>query len=133
MTILLTRLAGIAIVAVVLWDTFEVMLLPVPVKRSVRLVMLFLRFWWTFWSAVARMWKPGHRRERTLGLFGPVSLVCLILTWMSGLIAGFSLIQLSLIQPRVGLLQALFLSGNTFFTLIDLATLSWQAKVRKAL
>jgi len=117
MAILATRLAGIAIVAVVLWDTFEVMLLPVPVKRSVRLVMIFLRFWWAFWSAGARLWKPGHRRERTLGLFGPVSLVSLILTWMSGLIAGFSLIQLSLIQPRPGLLQALFLSGNTFFTL----------------
>jgi hypothetical protein len=103
--------------AVVLWDTFEVMLLPVPVKRSVRLVMLFLRFWWAFWSAGAHIWKPGPRRERIFGLFGPMSLVCLILTWLSGLIAGFSLIQLSLIQPRVGFLQALFLSGNTFFTL----------------
>jgi hypothetical protein len=117
MTTLLTRLSGIAIVVMVLWDTFEVMLLPVPVKRSMRLVMIFLRLLWVSWSGFAQLWRPGHWRERTLGLFGPLSLVSLILIWIAGLILGFGLIILSLIAPKLSLLQALFLSGATFFTL----------------
>jgi len=124
MTVLLVRMCGILILAIVLWDTFEVMLLPVPVKRSIRLVMVFLRGLWSIWSRLARIARPGKRRERILGLFGPLSLIFLILIWITGLILGFGLIQFSLLEPRKSLLQALYVSGATFFTLgVDAGTL----------
>jgi hypothetical protein len=113
----LLRLGGMLIVAIVLWDTFEVMLLPVPVKRSIRLVMIFLRASWSIWSTLACMAPPGKFRERILGLFGPLSLVLLITTWLAGVVIGFGLIEYSLIGPRISFLQGLYLSGSTFFTL----------------
>jgi hypothetical protein len=115
--LILLRLGGILLVAIVLWDTFEVMLLPVPVKRSIRLVMIFLRALWTIWSTLASMARPGKLRERILGLFGPLSLVLLIMTWLAGLVIGFGLIEYSLIGPRISFWQGLYLSGATFFTL----------------
>src|SRR5580658_8527226 len=115
--LILLRLGGILLVAIVLWDAFEVMLLPVPVKRSIRLVMIFLRTLWTMWSTLARMARPGKHRERILGLFGPLSLVLLIMTWLAGLVLGFGLVEYSLLGPRISFWQGLYLSGATFFTL----------------
>src|ERR1700733_2193991 len=115
--LLLLGLGGILLVAVVLWDTFEVMLLPVPVKRSIRLVMIFLHALWTMWSTLARMVRPGKLRERILGLFGPLSLILLITTWLAGLVIGFGLIEYSLLSPKISFWQGLYLSGATFFTL----------------
>jgi len=114
---LLTRLSGILILAIVLGDTFEVMLLPVPVKRRVRLVMVFLRPLWGVWCLLACIARPGQRRERALGLFGPLFLVSLILIWIAGLILGFALVQLSLLQTEINLPQAFYVSAATFFTL----------------
>jgi hypothetical protein len=115
--LILLRLGGLLLVAIVLWDAFEVMLLPVPAKRSIRLVMIFLRTLWTMWSTLARMARPGKHRERILGLFGPLSLVLLIMTWLAGLVLGFGLVEYSLLGPRISFWQGLYLSGATFFTL----------------
>jgi hypothetical protein len=34
---------GIVLVVLIFWDAFEVMLLPLPIRRNLRLVMLFVR------------------------------------------------------------------------------------------
>ena len=106
--------AGILLVALIFWDAFEVMLLPLPIRRNLRLVMLFVRCTWQSWSFVARRLGPRERRERLLGVYGPLSLVLLICLWVGGLILGFGLIHLAL-QPD-SFLQALYFSGITFFT-----------------
>ena len=116
--LILLRLGGILLVAIVLWDTFEVMLLPVPVKRSIRLVMIFLRALWNMWSTLACLAQPGKLHKRILGLFGPFSLVLLIMTWLAGLVLGFGLVEYSLLGPRISFWQGLYLSGATFFTLV---------------
>lgn len=41
-------------VTVILWDTFEMMLLPLPIRRHLRFVMLFLRGTWRAWRSIAR-------------------------------------------------------------------------------
>ncbi len=76
--------------------------------------MLFVRYTWNWWSFVAQRLGPGDRRERLLGVYGPLSLVLLICLWVGGLILGFGLIHLSLGAGSV--LQALYFSGITFFT-----------------
>jgi hypothetical protein len=111
---LLYLCAGIVLVVLILWDAFEVMLLPLPIRRNLRLVMLFVRYTWKTWTAVARRFGSGERRERFLGVYGPLSLVLLIFLWVGGLVLGFALIHLAL--QRDSWLQALYFSGITFFT-----------------
>lgn len=105
---------GILLVVLIFWDAFEVMLLPLPIRRNLRLVMLFVRLTWRTWTAIGQRLGPGERRERLLGIYGPLSLVLLICLWVGGLILGFGLIHLAL-QPY-SFLQALYFSGITFFT-----------------
>jgi hypothetical protein len=40
----ISLVAGVSLIALVLWDTFEVMLLPLPIRRSFRVVMLITFF-----------------------------------------------------------------------------------------
>ena len=105
---------GILMVIAILWDAFEVMLLPIPIKRSLRLVTLFFRITWLCWSAIALLVRPEERRERLLGVYGPLSLVMLILLWVIGLVLGFGFMQLAL---KLGsFTEALYFSGTTFVT-----------------
>ena len=105
---------GIALVTVILWDTFEVMLLPLPIRRHLRFVMLFLRGTWRAWRFIARSVPSLDRREQFLGIYGPLSLVLLIAIWVALLIVGFGLIHLAL--WRSTLPRSLYFSGITFFT-----------------
>src|ERR1039458_4101288 len=111
---------GVFLIIVILWDAFEVMLLPVPVRRRVRVVLIFFRLTWKLWSGLAGLLPEGERRERLLGIYGPLSLVVLILTWIVGLISGFGLIDASVRGGNAiipSLFQSLYFSGVTFFTI----------------
>jgi hypothetical protein len=67
--------------------------------------------------------RPGKRREAFLSIFGPLSMLGLFATWVSGLIIGFGWLHWSLgtvmqpadIEPK--LTTYFYLSGTTFFTL----------------
>jgi hypothetical protein len=107
---------GIALVTVILWDTFEVMLLPLPIRRHLRFVMLFLRGTWRAWRFIARSVLSLDRRERFLGIYGPLSLVLLIAIWVALLIVGFGLIHLAL--WRLTLPRSLYFSGITSSRLV---------------
>src|SRR5580704_12802401 len=110
----------VSLITIILWDAFEVMLLPVPIRRKMRLVLIFFRSTWKLWSGLAQLLPEGERRERLLGIYGPLSLMVLIVTWIAGLVSGFSLIDASV---RAGnelipsLFQSLYFSGVTFFTI----------------
>ncbi len=115
--------AGFALVAIVLWDAFEAIVLPRRVTRRFRLTRLFYRSTWLPWRAVANWMPSGKRRESFLGFFGPLSLLVLLGVWATGLVAGFALLQ-----RGAGPLNKtwngptsfgtyLYLSGTSFFTL----------------
>ena len=89
----LAALAGIFLIAVILWDGFETIILPRRVTRRVRLTRLFYRCTWIPWSAVARRIKPGKRREALLSVYGPLSLLLLFFMWAVGLIFSFALLH----------------------------------------
>lgn len=110
-------LLGIMIVLSILWEAFEVMLLPLPVKRRFRLVRLFFHWTWKSWSVVAST-VPLGQRAKFIGVYGPFSLVLLICFWVGGLIAGFALIHQSFYRDHTlsSLLHGLYFSGITFFT-----------------
>src|SRR5438270_8905588 len=116
-------IAGIAIVAGILLDAFETIVLPRRITRSFRLTSWFYRNTWVPWARGARRIKSPARREAVLGYFGPSSLILLLILWAFGLIFGFALLQygagehLQLSNERVTFGALMYHSGETFFTL----------------
>lgn len=114
---------GIVISVIVLWDAFEAVVLPRRVTRKLRLSRFFYIFWWGIWSAIGRAMRPSKFREVYLSVFGPLSILVLLMTWALGLIFGFALIHAAVggsvmaTGERMNFLLDLYLSGTTFFTL----------------
>src|SRR5579883_2408889 len=119
---LLTVAGGLALVALVLWDVFETIVLPRRVSRRVRPARIFYLSTWAIWTLVAGRLR-GWRREIYLSYFGPLSLLLLLVSWAIALIVGYALIQHGVetkLQAPAGLrgfLADLYFSGTTFFTL----------------
>lgn len=116
--------AALALIVIVLVDTFEVMVLPRRVRHNFRLAPLFYRLAWVLWRSAAQLLPAGRWRYGFLSVFGPLSLFALMVVWAVGLIAGFALLHWSLGTvfsfPRdtdTGLAAHLYFSGTTFFTL----------------
>jgi voltage-gated potassium channel Kch len=113
-------IGSVIVLLVILHDAFEVMLLPRRVKSRIRIVRLFFRFTWLIWSGVARRIRSQDRRHNYLSLYGPLSMVWLLMVWAGGLIAGFGTLYWALDSGRSFQLSwpnQLYFSGVTFFTL----------------
>src|SRR5579859_5194378 len=113
----LVAIAGIVTLLVILWDGFEVIILPRRVTRRVRLSRFFYRSTWAACAWFARHIASGKRRERLLSFYGPLSLLLLIVVWAAGMIAAFAMIQWAVGPPGMSWHEALYLSGTTFITL----------------
>ncbi|TLU71421.1 potassium channel family protein [Lichenicoccus roseus] len=121
MTRLLVGLLATVLLAIVLQDAFEVMLLPRRVYRQVRLMRYYFFGGWAIWSALARQLSAGSRREHFLSLFGALSMVMLFALWAGALIVGFGMLEWVLQPPgshgHSALSEQIYMSGVTFFTL----------------
>jgi hypothetical protein len=76
----------------------------------------------------------GIRRDTFLSLYGPLSLVLLVGSWVAGLVIGFATVQWSLgggIEKPPSFAGNLILSVDTFFTL-GTASLASLAKARRS-
>jgi len=119
---LIALLLGAILVLSTLIDAFEVVLLPRPVRRQVRLNRYFFKCTWDVWARCAGLWPTGSRREDFIGVYGPLSMVMLFALWGASLIVGFGLVQWALqrLVPNAGanaLLDLIIISGDAFFTL----------------
>ncbi len=114
---------GLILIAVVLWEGFETIVLPRRVTRRFRLTRFFYRRTWGPWAKMVGSVVPARWRETWLSVFGPLSLLLLLSIWAGGLIVGFALLHWaagSAVLARdgsYGFLTDLYLSGSTFFTL----------------
>lgn len=119
----LAAIAGVAVIAVIVWDGFETIVLPRRVTRRLRLTSAFYRSTWRPIAGVAGRFKPGRKRDRYLSYYGPLSLILLIIVWAVGLVTGFALLQWAVHSPletpeHLEHFGAYFyMSGVTFFTL----------------
>ncbi|MEO8052123.1 MAG: potassium channel family protein [Acidobacteriota bacterium] len=105
---------------IILHDAFEVMLLPRRVKSRLRVVRFFFRFSWLLWAGLARRIRSADKRHNCLSLYGPLSMVCLLMVWAGGLIVGFGILYWALENGpslRTSWANQLYFSGVTFFTL----------------
>jgi hypothetical protein len=135
----LSGLAGAVLLAVVLWDAFETIILPRRVSGRIRITKLFYRSTWIPWRATARF-LSGRRRDAFLSFFGPLSLILLLALWAVGIVASFGLLQwaagsaLNVTGGEPSLGTDLYMSGTTFVTLGlgDVAPRSAVAKMLTA-
>jgi hypothetical protein len=118
----LVALIGLVIVLATLVDAFEVVLLPRPVRRPLRLNRYFFqRTWWAL-SRLAERLPVGARRENFVGIYGPLSMVLLFSLWAICLILGFGVLQWALESllsesPLAPIGREIIVSGDAFFTL----------------
>ena len=114
---------AIVLISTILWDSFETIILSRRVSRKFRLTRLFYKALWPPWRSIARLIPAGNRRENVLMIFGPLSLILLLVLWAIGLVFSFALFHWGVSSPLAGppglsgFLEDLYLSGTTFFTL----------------
>jgi hypothetical protein len=115
--------AGVVLILIVLWETFETIVLPRRVTRQFRLTRLFYRATWKPWAALAELRETRKKRDSMLSYYGPLSLLMLLAFWAVALVVGFGLLHYGLHDRLAGALfandfgNALYLSGTTLFTL----------------
>jgi hypothetical protein len=120
---LILAIASIALIVLVLVDSFETTVLPRRVTRRYRFVRLFYVTTWQIWRGLALRTAPGKLRETFLSLFGPLSLLALLASWVIALILGFGVLHWSLAtadrsaETAIPFGTYLYWSGETFFTL----------------
>lgn len=121
MTPFLFALVGLALLAIVLLDAFETIVLPRQVTRRWRLTRLFYLATWKPYLSLACMLRPKSR-ERVLSFFGPLSLILLLTLWAVLLVLGFAALHFAdhtVDSPgsfaRLGI--TIYYSGTTLFTL----------------
>jgi len=119
---ILAAIFGVLLITIILWDAFETVILPRRVTRRIRLTSVFYSSIWTPWSLFVRHVTTLKRSEKYLSLFGPLSLLMLLVIWAFGLILGYALIFWSVNAKVIAIENVSFwthfyLSGVTFFTL----------------
>lgn len=118
----LLGIVGILLLVIVLSDIFETIVMPRRVTARIRLTRVFYRLTWAPWAAFARR-MTGQTREGYVSIYGPLSLLLLLVTWAAGLILGYSLVFWGFGVPLRSALGGtgydtyLYMSGTTFLTL----------------
>jgi hypothetical protein len=93
---------------------------------------------WAPWSAAARRIPSGRQRENVLTVFGPLSLILLLIFWASSLVVSFGILHWALGSPlegpkgTSGFGTDIYMSGTTFFTL-GLGDVTPQTRVARGL
>lgn len=129
--------AGLAVLAIVLWDGFATMAWPRYVSSRIRIAPTFYRASWLGWSLLARR-RRALWHQRLFGLYGPASLLLLLLLWALTLVLGFAMLYWALgpalddPQGRADFGTALYMSGTTLFTL-GLGDVTPEAPLTRAL
>jgi voltage-gated potassium channel Kch len=116
-------LAAVALILLVIVDSFETTILPRRVTHRYRFARLFYLTTWRVWRTIGVSLPRGKAREAFLSLFGPLSLLALLTLWVIGLVSGFALLHWSLgtavhaPEGEATFISYLYWSGETFFTL----------------
>lgn len=110
-------------------DAFETIILPRRATGRFRITQLFLMGTWKPWRFFAERTGDAKAREQAYSIYGPLSLLLLLLLWAMLLIVGFALFYFALgtpftdvmgVQTAAGLTKFrtdLYVSGTTMFTL----------------
>jgi hypothetical protein len=115
----LLSVLGVVIIAIVLWDAFETVVVPKSVERRVRISSIYYRIVWRVWDSITAIPRSEGIRQAALSSFGPLSLIFLFITWTTLLITAFAMLHFGVgaLEPGLDFGFALYYSGVIFFTL----------------
>jgi hypothetical protein len=115
--------AGVLIWCGVLWDGFATIILPRTVAPMRRVSGGFYMGSWRLWTAAARRIRRPETCLSVLAVYGPLSILILLVIWAGLMIFAFTLIYHGL-GPRfraaggpVGFGTLFYMSASTFLTL----------------
>src|SRR5438874_3099876 len=112
---------GLVLLAAVLYDLFQSVVLPRPAARKFQLARLIVRpMWWT-WRWLFMRGTKVERTESRLAVFGPIALLTLFGVWGFAIIVAYSLMLDSIrdeFRPPVNdYLTSFYVSGTTLLPL----------------
>jgi hypothetical protein len=116
-------IAGLALVALTLWDVFVTMVVPRSASSRVHLANFVNTAVWRTWRLLVDRALSQRLRERYLGLYGPFSVVFMLIVWAAVLLVAFAMIASGLgsnwATPfgHATFRTDLYVSGTTLFTL----------------
>jgi hypothetical protein len=119
---MLEILVGFSIVAILLADIFQAVLVPRFTPASLRLAPLLIgRMIWPVCRRLALLMKNESVQDYYLGAFAPMAFVMIFLTWMVAMTLAFGLIIHGLgseFHPRIHEFHtAFYLAGTSLLTL----------------
>jgi hypothetical protein len=114
-------LAGIAVIALVLWDIFEGIVVPRPTPGRFRIARYVVPPTWKAWRWFAVRTRTGLARDALLGLYAPGAAVLLLVMWLSVLVVGYGLLLFALrmqLDPSpTSLVEAVYFAGTSILTI----------------
>ena len=120
---------GLLLIAWVLWDAFETILLTRRVPARLRISRFVLSWLWMGCAAIGHRIRTRGRRETFLSFYALLSILGLLIVWAKGLIVGFAMLHWAEGSHLAGVIGTggavgaagfaadLYMSGTTFFTL----------------
>ena len=114
---------GLLIWIGVIWDSFATMVLPRTVAPMRRLSGRFYHGSWRLWASIGRRIQTPDLRLSFFSVFGPLSVMLLLILWGFLIVFAFALIYFGLgsqFHANLGSLDfgsLLYMSGSTFLTL----------------
>jgi hypothetical protein len=114
---------GLLIWAAVLWDGFATIILPRTVAPMRRISGRFYKWSWRLWSAIGRRIADKEWGLSFLAVYGPLSVMFLLVLWGGLLVFAFAIIYHGLgdrfqaDRGSIGFGALFYMSGSTFFTL----------------
>ncbi len=124
----LALISGFLLLAVVLLDAFQTIILPRRPVGHLRITRLFFTMTWGPWRRATGLLRTRSLREQFYSIYGPLSLLLLFVVWALLLTFGFAFIFFGLRIPFHDamltknsewsrLQSCLYVSGTTIFTL----------------
>jgi hypothetical protein len=114
---------GLVIWLGVMWDGFATMVLPRTVAPMRRLSGRFYRVSWQLWTLIGRRIRTEGLRQSFFAVYGPLSVMLLLIIWAGLAVLAFALIYQGLGSrfleegKPVPFGSLLYMSGSTFLTL----------------
>jgi hypothetical protein len=114
---------GVLIWIGILWDAFATIVLPRTVAPMRRLSGRFYKWSWRLWAAIGQRLESPDFRLSFYSIFGPLSVMLLLILWAFLIILAFAMIYYGLgseFHATLGTLDfgsLLYMSGSTFLTL----------------
>jgi Ion channel len=115
----LAVLAGLALVLAAAADAVSTLVTTRRRRGRLWPTHVFYRQTWRAWRALGRRARHEEAREQLLAVYGPLSLLGLLVTWVALLVGGWGLVWLGLraqVSGIDGYLDALYFAGVGFFT-----------------